>query len=220
LSPATKKLNFPPQHYFLVKHKHFSFFAMHVAFIVIVSAVMFRRKGLPKRAPAKPRGNHLSKKKRRVEKDRSWEGTNRVDATTRESEPKLSERASMGLLQIDEEQMRSYVIGVYAIRFHEPTEDLWSGIIGALLGEHIPMTARTIREIFKNCQNGDTSCKRKPGGGRKRILNPDNEGLAAGILALNGGVSPALATEVCNQHNERRNSAVLDLTHKDMTMVT
>jgi hypothetical protein len=178
---------------------------MHVAFIVIVSAVMFRRKGLLKRAPAKPKGNHLSKKKRRVERDRSWEGTNRVDAT-RESEPKLSERASMGLLQIDEEQMRSYVISVYAIRFHEPAEDLWSGIIGTLLGEHIPMAARTIREIFKNCQNGDTSCKRKPGGGRKRILNPDNEGLAAaaGILALNGGgsVSPALATEVCNQHNE------------------
>jgi hypothetical protein len=165
LSPATTKLNFPPQHYFLVKH--FSFFAMHVvALIVIVSAVMFRRKGLPKKAPAKPRGNHLSKKKRRVERDRSLEGTNREDAT-RESEPKLSERASMGLLQIDEEQMRSYVIGVYAIRFHEPAEDLWSGIIGTLLGEHIPMAAKTIREIFKNCQNGDTSCKRKPGGGRK-----------------------------------------------------
>jgi hypothetical protein len=109
----------------------------------------------------------------------------------------------MGLLHIDEEQMRSYVVGIYAIRFHEPAEVLWSGIIGTLLGEHIPMTAKTI-----------TSCKRKSGGGRKRILNPDNEGLSAGILALNGGVSPALATEICNQHNKRT------LPEKDYKSVT
>jgi uncharacterized protein (DUF2235 family) len=58
---------------------------MHVAFIVIVFAVMFRRQGLlPKKTPVKPKVD-LSKKKHRVKRDRSWEGTNRVEAT-RESE--------------------------------------------------------------------------------------------------------------------------------------
>jgi hypothetical protein len=113
----------------------------------------------------------------------------RVDAT-RESEPKRSERASMVLPHIDEEHMRTYVlICVYATRFNEPAEEDWYDIISTLLDERIPMKAKTIRQIFRKCQESDTSFKRKSGGGSVGIGSessnePDNEGLAyaAGIL--------------------------------------
>jgi hypothetical protein len=117
--------------------------------------------------------------------------------------PKLSEREGMGLLKLDQETIRAYVIVAFATRFQEPAEEDWKSIIAILISEGVPMDARTIRQIFKNCQAGNTSAKQKSGAGRKRILQPENEGLAAAAVALNNGISPALATDICNQHNER-----------------
>jgi hypothetical protein len=74
-----------------------------------------------------------------------------------EPEPIPSEREqreSMGLpvFDLDQEALRSYIIVAYASRFNTPAEEHWSGIIFVLIGEGIPMTAKTIHQIFRECQ--------------------------------------------------------------------
>jgi hypothetical protein len=134
------------------------------------------------RSPLAERGAAI-----RAARELSRKGTTRVDvAREPESEPEpervptlLSDREDMGLLKLDQDMVRNYVIVAYASRFQEPAEEDWKSIIAILISEGVPTSARTIRQIFKNCQAGNTSAKQKSGAGRKRKLEPGNVGRAA-----------------------------------------
>jgi hypothetical protein len=185
-------------------------------FVLVLATMPFGPggKSVKKKAGSgtKPRTKAERGAARRAARDLSRKGTIRVDDVAREPEaeaeepepvpvPTLSEREGMGLLKLDQEMVRNYVIVAYATRFQEPAEEDWKSIIAILISEGVPTSARTIRQIFKNCQAGNTSAKQKSGAGRKRKLEPDNVGLAAAARALNGGISPKFATEICNEAN-------------------
>jgi predicted component of type VI protein secretion system len=172
-------------------------------------------------------GRGIARRSARRAVDPTRNVTNRVDVA-REAEaapdaeaeaeavPALSEREKKGLLKVTQEMVRSYVIVAFVSRFQEPAEEDWKRIVAVLVSEGVPMDPRTIRQIFKNCQAGNTSSKQKSGAGRKRKLEPDNVGLAAATRVVDGGISPKSAKHICNEANRGLVGIYLHCDHLDL----
>jgi hypothetical protein len=112
------------------------------------------------------------------------------------------EKQERGLFYCTEEAVRVYCYVAYIKRFNEPAETEW-GPIASILAKEISVDVRTVKLVFKNVQTGEREpWKQAPGKGRYRKLGPENNGLLAGALALNTGVSPEMATAICNETNQ------------------
>jgi hypothetical protein len=101
----------------------------------------------------------------------------------------------------DEEEVRTYIMCSYHFRFDAPDEGDWSEAVQTLVRE-TGCSDKTVKLVFKKCLNQDKKpAARKSGSGRPRKLSRDNKGLKAAAIALNIGLPPTMATEVCNQTN-------------------
>ena len=165
-------------------------------------------KGGVQKPSGKGKGTRVEKnKKKRMEKDAEYSRQERTDNRRGGSGPKLSEREEQGLLELNEEMIRTYVAVCYIARFDEPPKEEWREII-AEIHKEVPAKKSTIQGIFERLADDRTTLdevlKRKAGSGRKRKLSPDNPGLCAAAIALNSGISQTMATMTCNQENKRR----------------
>lgn len=107
-----------------------------------------------------------------------------------------------GKIPISEEQLRIYCFICYQYRFDEPEENDW-GSCASTIYKEVGCSVNTVKRVFKEVRDGnlDKALKRKEGSGAKRKLACDNPGLVAAAMALNVGVPPSLATEICNANN-------------------
>jgi hypothetical protein len=120
----------------------------------------------------------------------------------------MKERADSGLVVISQEEKRIYIKVAYAIRYEEPEPCEWSQIAGDLMRETC-MRRETIIEIFNKCQSGVPHPEQQTQGcGRPVKLERDNKGLIAAAVAINIGVPPAQATEICNMHNAMESPSI------------
>ena len=121
--------------------------------------------------------------------------------------PSRSEADALGKIHINEEQFRIYYLICYQCRFDEPAEGDWPECVATIQSE-VGGTKETITRVctFRDAATGDPYCyERKAGTGAKRKLERDNPGLTAAALAMNVGVPPTLAVEICNSVNNNNN---------------
>lgn len=112
-----------------------------------------------------------------------------------------ADRKALGEHVLSQEELRTYVVVAYVKRFKEPDESSW-GEIAETLSKEIGLNQRTTRSVLNRChQHHANPAKQKPGAGRPKKLEKNNKGLLAAIVALNGGVPPNIATEICNAEN-------------------
>lgn len=143
----------------------------------------------------------LDTKAQRSQQDESWAGMKR-GSTHNIDEPLMSQRSDVGLLEISEAQIRTYIQVAFIKRFEEPAKEDWPSIITTLSGE-VAIHKSTIYNIFLTCMAGKDATKRQVGSGRKRKLRPEDIGLSAATFALNSGLSPSMAVYICNETNKR-----------------
>lgn len=109
----------------------------------------------------------------------------------------------------NEQEIRNFIKVIYFYEFNCPPKEEWKeegGIIPYLY--HRYSIHRDVTERVLNLVSEGKEITRKGGSGRKHKLDADNEGLCMAIMAINLGMSPAMATCICNTTN--RDS------HKDM----
>ena len=95
-----------------------------------------------------------------------------------------------------------YCFVAFVQRYNKPDESEW-GPITQILANEVAVDVRTVKGIFQHAKSGNKEpWKQANGKGRHRKLEVDNKGLLAGALALNTGVSPEMATAICNETNE------------------
>ena len=120
----------------------------------------------------------------------------------------MKEREESGLVVLSQEEMCIYIKVAYAIRYDEPMASEWGPVAGELMRETC-MRRDTILEIFSKCHSGVPHPEQqKQGCGRPVKLGPENKGLIAAAVAINIGVSPAHATEICNMHNAMESPSI------------
>jgi len=160
--------------------------------------MVFKKRPAPrnKKEHRKPKKKH-----QRLEKDLTF-SCRQSHQSLASMAPKMSERESLGLLPLTEDQIRTYVNVAYISRYAEPSEEDWPSIFTVLETE-VPVSRKTLRSLFVSLQKGVIKTKRLGGTGPKAKLEADNPGLCAAALALNGGISPNVATNICNQTNHR-----------------
>jgi hypothetical protein len=114
----------------------------------------------------------------------------------------MKERKAAGIRVCNQTQVRTYIVVAFTLRFHEPDESDWSGMITSL-SEETGMNKGSIKKVFQKCRSGDPNPElQAEGAGRHRKLQKDNPGLIAAALALNIGAPPKLATQICNDINK------------------
>lgn len=122
-------------------------------------------------------------------------------ATTTRRRLTKAEARGAGKIHIAEEQFRACFLTCCQERFNEPLEEDWPDLVREIQKE-VGGHRDTMRRVWKEARDGNTECAlRNEGGGHPRKLEPNNEGLSAAALALNTGVSPALASQTCNTVN-------------------
>ena len=119
------------------------------------------------------------------------------------------EAINNGRVPLTEEHYRSYYLVCYLHRYDEPPEEDWDDIIKTIQLE-VGGTRKAIKSVFEKAQNGDfNATRRKKGTGRPLKLDRNtNPGLVAAALALNVGVPPTLAVNICNSVNEKEGNDV------------
>ena len=114
----------------------------------------------------------------------------------------MEERKSLGMNIVTYEERRVSVKVAYVWEFDSPPENDWGPLV-TLLKARVGLSRETIKKVFKGCLDGVANPEKKQKVcGRKHKLAEDNEGLIAGAAALNGCISPKMATEICNAVNE------------------
>lgn len=132
----------------------------------------------------------------------------------------ISEALSEGEVPIHHKQWRTFYLICYQTLFNELDESDWPSIIKQITSE-VGGSPRVIRRVFEGARRGDLSIlKQKPGAGWPHKLSADNKGLLSAAMALNVGVAPSLATEICNSVNEKeRGNTELNI-HRDTLLNT
>lgn len=117
-----------------------------------------------------------------------------------------------GLKPLTELDMRAAVKVAYLVEFKRPAKELWNdrddGIVG-ILHRRLGMDTRTIATILERIESGE-GIERRQGSGRPLKLKKDNKGLRCAAIALNAGLGPGMATELCNFINREANPDMPD----------
>jgi hypothetical protein len=125
----------------------------------------------------------------------------RIEEQPGEKQLRTKEKQNHGFLTCTEEAVRMYCFVAFVQRYNMPDESEW-GSISKILAKEVSVCVRTVTAVFERERSGHKeSWKQAQGKGRHRKLQADNNGLLAGALALNTGVSPEMATTICNETN-------------------
>ena len=134
----------------------------------------------------------------------SNDGEHAVPRRMRDVNEELEEE---GLEKLTEIEIRAAIKVAYLVEFRRPPEEEWSdkdgGIVG-VLRYRLGVDPRTVKSVLTNIENGG-SIERKKGSGRKLKLEKDNAGLRCAAIAMNGGMGPGPATDLCNLINREDN---------------
>lgn len=131
--------------------------------------------------------------------------TEALPPDTKRGEWTVKERLDAGLLVVDRQQVRAKIVVDYVLRYDEPDEADWP-LCAAQLARETGLHPTAIVAVFKKCRDGDLAVR--PNKKTGPVLEADNPGLIAAAIALNSGMTPAMATIICNQRNRASNIVV------------
>jgi transposase len=117
-----------------------------------------------------------------------------------------------GLKALTEKEVRAAIKVTYLVEFRRPPKEVWSDRDGGIVGtihRRLGIDRRTIVTQLERIENGE-GIERKPGSGRPYKLDKDNKGLRCAAIAMNAGMGPGMATDLCNAVNREDNPSMSD----------
>ena len=107
---------------------------------------------------------------------------------------------------LTDKNRRIYIAMAFVYRYKEPERREWEPHVKELVKE-IQCDRRTVLTVWEDLletMDVEDAADAVPRSGRPPKLSPDNPGLIAAAAAINMGVSPQQATELCNAVNDQR----------------
>ena len=122
---------------------------------------------------------------------------------------------SFGFKPPDEQDIRTFIKVLWFYEFNCPAKEEWreDGGIIPYLRDRYGIDPRVTSAALEMISEGKEPARKK-GSGRRHKLNDDNEGLTDAIMAINCGMSPAMATCICNTKNRMNNPTMSDADFK------
>lgn len=122
---------------------------------------------------------------------------------------------SFGFNPPNEQEIRTFIKVLWFYEFNCPTKEEWRGDGGIMphLRDKYGIDPRVTANALEKISEGEEAT-RKEGSGRKHKLQDDNDGFINAIMAINCGMSPAMATCICNSTNRENNKDMPDADFK------
>ena len=145
-------------------------------------------------------------KSARIQRDQQHKGKKRGGKLNPEPPKRVKMSVATEVEGLTDKNRRIYLATAFVYRYKEPARSDWEPYVKELVKE-VQCDRRTVISLWEDIvetKDIEYAVEAEARSGRPPKLSPDNPGLMAAAAAINMGVSPQQATELCNAVNDQR----------------